>query len=75
MSHEETTMTTMSGDERLAALIREHMTQTEAWERVKATIASLGDVTLAVPTELLDQVEEACRAHVSLVTDNLSIRA
>lgn len=68
-------MTTTSGDERLAALIREHLEQNEEWERVKATIASLGDVTLAIPTELLEQVEEACTVHTSVVTNNLSIRA
>ena len=33
--------------------------QTEAWERAKAWLAALGDVQLAVPRDVLDEIDRA----------------
>jgi hypothetical protein len=68
-------MTNESGDERLAELVREHERQNQQWTRMNEAIAALGDVTLAIPNEILERVEDACMVHASTVTSNLSIRA
>lgn len=45
--------------ERLEALKREKERQDEAWEQAKQALARLGDVRIAVPRELLDEIDGA----------------
>ena len=48
-----------SGDDRLAAMLRELEKQDAEWARVKEDIHALGDVEIAVPTAMLEELEAA----------------
>jgi hypothetical protein len=50
-----------TGDERLAAMLRELEKQDAEWARVREKLAALGDVHLAVPNEALEAIAETCR--------------
>jgi hypothetical protein len=43
--------------EQLEAMKRELEAQDEAWQRAKETLARLGDVRIAVPRELLEEID------------------
>ncbi len=45
--------------ERLEALKREKERQDQTWERAKQALARLGDARVAVPRELLDEIDGA----------------
>jgi hypothetical protein len=45
-----------SNDDRLAAIVRELETQDAEWERAKEKLRALGDVQVAIPKAVLDEI-------------------
>ena len=55
----------MGFDERVAALRREIERQNKAWAEVQAAFSQLGDVSLDVPSEFFDELEQATTPRAS----------
>lgn len=52
-------------NEKLEALREQLRTQNEALDEAKQTLAAMGDVQFQIPSELLEQLDDACMVQAS----------